>query len=409
MSSDQANKINAIVGGTTNDSENHSFPNIEGESKDEPLPLEVQAAEEKTEAPSDHTGTAATGSHALHGPLSPTEPLQQDPSTSHGSFMPVALHQAASLNPIHAGQMVPIGGQFHPSIGANPYAAMALQNAIQNLAIASAVGAQQQSFQLGNIQPSAILTPSMQQAASTFLASIMVPAATIPILQGLPAATAQVMASNDGLQNQTQQQQREVAAMTGFAGQQQQPGIRHPGAAATTATIVPSSASASSDVRNEGLANRSAVPLYLDYDDQALSEYQCLLRKQVELFETRPEDIQGNAQGRNTPIYIGQVGIRCRHCSVLPKAVRPMGTVYYSRTLAGVYQVAQNMAKVHYFGNKCTQIPASTKEQLIALQRTNKRASGGKEYWVDGLKVHGVYEDGKALRFRPLDTGSRGF
>lgn len=66
------------------------------------------------------------------------------------------------------------------------------------------------------------------------------------------------------------------------------------------------------DSRTAALTNRSAVPLYLDYDEESLNEYQCILRKQIELFETKEEDIKGNSQGRNQPIFIGQVGIRCR-------------------------------------------------------------------------------------------------
>jgi len=44
----------------------------------------------------------------------------------------------------------------------------------------------------------------------------------------------------------------------------------------------------------------------------------------------------GTAQGRNTPLNYGQVGIRCRHCAHLPKAARARGGVYYSRTIDGV-------------------------------------------------------------------------
>jgi hypothetical protein len=36
------------------------------------------------------------------------------------------------------------------------------------------------------------------------------------------------------------------------------------------------------------LTNRSAVPLFLDYDEHTLNEYQCMLRKQIELFGKLP-------------------------------------------------------------------------------------------------------------------------
>ena len=41
----------------------------------------------------------------------------------------------------------------------------------------------------------------------------------------------------------------------------------------------------------------------------------CLLRQQIEVFEAGKDDVEGNAQGRNKPTVMGQVGIRCRHSS----------------------------------------------------------------------------------------------
>lgn len=86
------------------------------------------------------------------------------------------------------------------------------------------------------------------------------------------------------------------------------------------------------------------VPLYNDMDEDTLSEYQCLARKQIEIFEATQEDLDSSAQGRNKPICVGQVGIRCRHCGRLPRKRRAKGGVYFPSQLSGVYQTAQNMA-----------------------------------------------------------------
>jgi hypothetical protein len=74
--------------------------------------------------------------------------------------------------------------------------------------------------------------------------------------------------------------------------------------------------------------------------------------------------------------------------------------VYYSKTIDGLYQVAQNMSKLH-LRKMCSKIPDVTQEKLMRLGKANNRASGGKEYWAEGLRVLGVYEDGDMLRFRP--------
>lgn len=146
------------------------------------------------------------------------------------------------------------------------------------------------------------------------------------------------------------------------------------------------------------LTGRPPIPLWNDYDETALTEYQCVLRKQIELFEANEDDLRGSAQGRNTPIRLGQVGIRCRHCSGMTKLARARGAVYYSRTVDGVYQVAQNMSKIH-FVQTCLKVPRELREKLAKLQRVNNRASGGKEYWLESLKALGIYEDGNCVRF----------
>ena len=55
------------------------------------------------------------------------------------------------------------------------------------------------------------------------------------------------------------------------------------------------------------LTNRPPACLYIDLDESVLSEYQVLLRKQIELFETLPADNSAGVQGRNRPILVGQV------------------------------------------------------------------------------------------------------
>lgn len=79
--------------------------------------------------------------------------------------------------------------------------------------------------------------------------------------------------------------------------------------------------------------------LALPSDRGNLSEYQCLLRKQIVLFSVSINDIQCSAQGRNKPIVIGQVGVLCRHCARIPPGMRPCGAAYFPGKLSGLYQV----------------------------------------------------------------------
>jgi hypothetical protein len=84
------------------------------------------------------------------------------------------------------------------------------------------------------------------------------------------------------------------------------------------------------DTPGEGLTpRRPPVCLYMSCDDQCISRYQCVVRQQIELFQALQSDRDANAQGRNRAITLGQVGIRCRHCSMLPNKQRKAGAVYF--------------------------------------------------------------------------------
>ena len=146
--------------------------------------------------------------------------------------------------------------------------------------------------------------------------------------------------------------------------------------------------------------------LYREGDENSLTEYQCLLRKQLEIFEAGSKDVRSSSQGRNTPILLGQVGLRCRHCSSLPVAARTKGAIYFSQTIDGIYQIAQNMSKVHLC-ERCYRIPSDIQRRLVALRSDCRRASSGKEYWAKEIRKLGVYEDGRILRIRNKISSER--
>lgn len=150
----------------------------------------------------------------------------------------------------------------------------------------------------------------------------------------------------------------------------------------------------------EHLRNRPfPCVLYLgELDDEALNPYQCYLRKHLELFEADEEDNRiGTRQGRTAPVKIGQVGLRCRHCGDAKVAPTTKGAAYYSQYIENLYQLAQNMSKVH-LSQRCKYIPEEDRRQLSILRDSSRRANGGKVYWTTRIRELGVYEDPPVLR-----------
>jgi hypothetical protein len=145
---------------------------------------------------------------------------------------------------------------------------------------------------------------------------------------------------------------------------------------------------------NTGTSVPRTVPLFMSCDHESLSEYQCLIRKQIELFCATNSDIELTVQGRNRHIEAGQVGVRCRHCAHLPVKKRARGAVYYPSKLSCIYQAAQNMATVH-LSKHCTLVPSYIRAELLKKDRKSS-AGSGKEYWAVGARTQGVVEfDGR--------------
>jgi hypothetical protein len=87
------------------------------------------------------------------------------------------------------------------------------------------------------------------------------------------------------------------------------------------------------------VTGRQPVLLHRSSDKNRLTDYQILIRKQIELFEALQEDVDTITQGRVRQVVLGQVGIRCRHCALLPPGDRKRGAFYYPSKLNVVYQV----------------------------------------------------------------------
>ena len=205
-------------------------------------------------------------------------------------------------------------------------------------------------------------------------------------------------------------------------------------------------------VTSTGVTGRFPIKMYLSCDSMELSPFQCLMRQQIEFFEAHQVDVDTPIQGRNRPIVLGQVGIRCVHCKHLSPVQASMekqnqvtkksrGAVYYPSTLLGVYQAAQVLCSLHLMGNSmveedgsskkvgdeddgasstdsscngCPYVPLPIRQELFRLkiensqqqqQSTTKkrnRTNTGKQYWARTASDLGVYEDTsrEILRFR---------
>ncbi|KAG7350795.1 hypothetical protein IV203_010155 [Nitzschia inconspicua] len=140
-------------------------------------------------------------------------------------------------------------------------------------------------------------------------------------------------------------------------------------------------------------------PMSTSTDESSLSTFQCYARKQIEFFEALEIDVSQGARGRNAPITLGQVGIRCRHCRNDAPACRGRAGVYFPTKYELVYQTAVNMTSIHLCLH-CRKIPEDTRFRLLELRDQRSTAGGGKKYWAKAAESMGVMETNQGLRFR---------
>ena len=136
---------------------------------------------------------------------------------------------------------------------------------------------------------------------------------------------------------------------------------------------------------------KPGICLYTSSDDKCLSQFQCLARKQIELFQATEQDVDAGARGRNVPIKLGQVGIRCKHCSHVPSMSKRRAAVYFPTKYERVYQTAVNMATLHLCQH-CQHIPDDIKAELNRLKDQKSTSGGGKRYVAIEVRRLGVIE-----------------
>lgn len=139
--------------------------------------------------------------------------------------------------------------------------------------------------------------------------------------------------------------------------------------------------------------------LALPEDETKLSAYQLLIRNQIEAFSASADTIATHARGRNRPISLNQVGIRCRHCKHLPPNQRKKGSVYFPFSVVGFYQAAQNMGSSHFHGESCHEMSPELKKEFVDILACKSTVGSGKQYWARTALKLGLVDTEEGVRF----------
>eukprot|EP00934_Nitzschia_sp_Nitz4_P007239 Nitzschia sp. Nitz4//scaffold11_size288233//216253//219668//NITZ4_000803-RA/size288233-snap-gene-0.57-mRNA-1//-1//CDS//3329534161//7229//frame0 len=140
------------------------------------------------------------------------------------------------------------------------------------------------------------------------------------------------------------------------------------------------------------------IPLGVEDDKYWLSELQVYLRANfAETFAATEEDIAAPMHGRNKPIALGQVGIRCMHCKHENPALRGQQATSYPSLISGIYNSVQQMLRLHL--DCCQSMPPDVRNKIEQLKLSSSSRGGRKQYWVDCAKRQGLVDTPHGIHF----------
>jgi hypothetical protein len=141
----------------------------------------------------------------------------------------------------------------------------------------------------------------------------------------------------------------------------------------------------------------SRVLLAIPEDKEWLSDMDCFIRRNVEVFPASEEDLELNEQDRKYPIQQGQVGIRCIHCAIANGRRGVHGNaVNYPYAIASIYESVREIQRLHL--ETCPHLPPEHKSKFEELKGSSSLTSVLRKYYVLAAKALGLYDTQDGVR-----------
>jgi hypothetical protein len=118
----------------------------------------------------------------------------------------------------------------------------------------------------------------------------------------------------------------------------------------------------------------------------------------VEIFAATQKDVSARHSKGAQKLVLGQVGIRCVHCSHLRPRDRAERSVCYPKSICRIYQTVADMQRFHF--ENCREIPDHVRQLYKKLKTTRPRGVGSPQsYWVSSAKSLGLVDTGDGICF----------
>jgi len=141
----------------------------------------------------------------------------------------------------------------------------------------------------------------------------------------------------------------------------------------------------------------SRVLLAIPEDRDFLSDTDCFIRKQLEIFCATNEDVRVAQVDRKYPIKPGQVGIRCVHCAMAKGGSAASGhAVAYPFSVSGIFEAVREFQRLHL--EYCEHLPPSSRAKLSNIRESTTITSIQRKYYVLAAKGLGLRDTKDGVR-----------
>jgi hypothetical protein len=140
----------------------------------------------------------------------------------------------------------------------------------------------------------------------------------------------------------------------------------------------------------------SRILVAIPEDKEWLSDIDAYVRKQLEVFSATEDDVAAAQADRKYPIAIGQVGIRCIHCSIAQGHDAIGHAIAYPFSISGIYESVKEFHRLHL--DSCPNLPVTTKSKLNSMKGASSLSSVLRKYYTLAAKALGLRDTKDGIR-----------
>jgi len=142
--------------------------------------------------------------------------------------------------------------------------------------------------------------------------------------------------------------------------------------------------------------NDGKVRLSISDDREWLSDLDCFVRSNIEVFIADEEDVNYFRNDKKVVAMTGNVGLRCVHCAHLKHRDRTAGACYFPKTISSIYENTRDFQKSHL--TYCPHLPLAAKEKLLTKSTSSSLTSVLRRYYILSAKALGMVDTHEGIK-----------